>query len=344
VKLMKTQARGGTAQAAKTLSNADRDSVSSYLKDAERFIKEKNYERALDALAMAHELDPRNMYIQAYRERIFGLQAEQGSNRSSAAIEKILSETDATVEAYLKQADTFVNEDKLDEAMDVVTQAYMLDPTNLTIDSYAQRITDLKDSQKVSIEQEPINEELERYLELAEDAIRQRDIAAATDALMQAFVIDPTNSRVIECEESIYSLQADIAGAEQRAEEEARQKAEEEARRKAEEEERRIAEEEARRKAEEEARRKAEEEERRKAEEEARRKAEEERKRKEEELRRKAEEERKRKEEEARRKAEEEARRKAEEEERRKAEEEARRKAEEEARRKKEEETRRKAE
>ncbi|MGD0338700.1 MAG: hypothetical protein ABSB78_07900 [Bacteroidota bacterium] len=344
MKLMKTQARSGTASAGKTLTNADRDSVSAYLKDAERFIKEKDYERALDALALAHELDPRNMYIQAYRERIFELQAEQGSSRPTAVIEKVRSDTDIDVEAYIKQADTLIGEGKLDEALDVITQAYMIDPTNLTIDSYAQRITELKDQQKIGTEPPIFNEELERYLDMAQDAILQGDAAGATDALMQAFVIDPSHPRVIECEERLRVLQDTINRAEQeaeekrrKAEEEAQRKAEEEARRKAEEEARRKAEEEARHKAEEEARRKAEEEARRKAEEEARRKAEEEARRKaEEEAKRKAEEERKRKEEEAKRKAEEEAKRKAEEEAKRKAEEEARRKVEEERKRKEE--------
>ncbi len=398
MKPFKSQSKNVMPVAQKTtLSAADRDNVSQYLKEAERYIKEKNYEKALEQLNLAKQLDPRNMYIQAYRERIHELQSESeeaSAHRSSEAIEQSIAGMDPTVEAYLKKAEELLAKSEFDEAMDVVTQAYMIDPTNLAIDVLAQRITTIRESssgqyslpetepEKESAPSAPpsSNSELEQLLAKADDAIISGDAATATDYLMQAFMIDPSDVRVQECEDRLKMLQEALTAqekeneaaqqeedrrvaaeeAKRKAEEEAKRRAEEEAKRRAEEakhraeeeakrkaeEARRRAEEEAKRKAEEEkaeeARRRAEEEAKRKAEEEAKRKAEEARRRAEEEAKRKAEEEAKRKAEEARRRAEEEAKRKAEEA-RRRAEEEAKRKAEE-ARKRAEEEAKRKAE
>jgi CheY-like chemotaxis protein len=58
--------------------------ISQLLASAEEFIKEKNYQRALGAVAKVYKIDPRNYYAQAFSERIDLLMQQEASSASSS--------------------------------------------------------------------------------------------------------------------------------------------------------------------------------------------------------------------------------------------------------------------
>ena len=119
--------------------------VSQLIQSAEKLIAANNYQLALEQLATAQNLDPRNEYIMAIIDRVrflqnafqshtkkpaglqpnlsFGLQDQDEHALSSKALQNRIKQLTNIAEKYLE-------EDAADKAFDSLMKAFLLDPTS----------------------------------------------------------------------------------------------------------------------------------------------------------------------------------------------------------------------
>jgi tetratricopeptide (TPR) repeat protein len=275
-----------------TTQRENRKLIAVHLKNADKYLKAREFERAGEEVNCALTLEPTNEYVQAYKERI--LELRHGAENQSAGQREAVTVPRETpkkkrikrgedrkhredgerrwiddlareearekqLAAYLEQAEEFLQKREFDKARISAERAFALNPRDQRTPNLYTRIRE----GRVAARQRKVGEEVRRqevqkriqtYVERATNYLVTGKLEKALDEVSEATSIDPRNAELNRLGERVREA---IEGRQRAKEEVARRKLEGEAQRRREEEERRQREEEARLQAEEEARRRA---------------------------------------------------------------------------------------
>lgn len=154
---------------------ASRPGSSEFIRAAERFVQARNYTLALDQLTQAQTYDPDNKYIGAIIERVLTLQRSDLSGTSAGSQDHADSSPDPRRYLSITVGTEFDNGVRPPAAGPAASE-----------DTYSDLVKE--------------------FTRIAHGYARLGLPEAAFDALMKAYLIDPINPDVIECEKEVVPL------------------------------------------------------------------------------------------------------------------------------------------
>jgi len=128
----------------KYLSSVDpmKSLTSKHLRAADKLVRLKRYNEALQEIESAYKVDPTNMYTRAYLERTRYIIDKESEKRS-----QVFGEIDMTGEHRMEavshlfaSAEEFISEKKYHDAMNALEKVYQLDPKNYQAKAFSDRI------------------------------------------------------------------------------------------------------------------------------------------------------------------------------------------------------------
>jgi tetratricopeptide (TPR) repeat protein len=251
-----------------TREKAEEDRLATYLNQAEEFLKEEQFDKARVSAEKAFALDPRdprapNLYTRIREGMLAARQRKANEEARQSEVRKKL-------QTYVERAMNYLETGKLEKALDDVSEAISIEPTNAELRRLSEKISEaIEDRQRAREEeahqkleeearqrreaedrrrreeearleaeeearQQAQRERIAELLEKARECLDREKFKKALDEVENVFKLSPDNIEAIQLRERILLKEE----AKRRAEEEARQRAEEEARRRIEEEER----------------------------------------------------------------------------------------------------------
>jgi tetratricopeptide (TPR) repeat protein/TolB-like protein len=251
-----------------TRENTQEEQIATYLNQAEEFLKEEQFDKARVSAEKAFALDPRdpqapNLYTRI-REGILAARQRKADEEARQ------NEVRKKLQTYVERATNYLETGKLEKALDEVSEAISIEPTNAELRRLSEKISDsIEDRQRAREEearrkleeearqrreaedrrrreeeariqaeeearQQAQRERIAELLGKAREFLEREKFKKALDEVENVFKLSPGNIDAIQLREIILLKEEE----KRRAEEEARQRAEEEARRRKEEEER----------------------------------------------------------------------------------------------------------
>jgi len=247
---------------------AQEEQLATYLKQAEEYLRKEEFERARVSVEKAFALDPRdprtpNLYTRI-REGMLAV-------RQRKAEEEVKhQEAQKRIQTYIERATNYLETAKLEKALDEVSEAAAIDPTNAELNRLGEKVKEAIEGRQRAKEAETrrkLEEEVQQrreaeerhrreqearleaeeearrqaqrekiaeFLEKAREYLERERFKKALDEVENVFKLSPENVEAVRLRETIFLREEE----KRRAEEEARRRAEEEARRRKEEEER----------------------------------------------------------------------------------------------------------
>ncbi len=168
--------------------------VIAFLKNADKFIRQGDIQSALDEILRARERNPTIMYARAYEEYVRSVLMKQTDETDAGSKEMVIQQLMPTLEKILdlaikevkrsavsayKQKEVFALQRKQEEEQKFDEQ--------MRIRGIAKRISD--------------------YLQRARTLQQQSDFHNALNEVARAFMLDPTDERIIQVEEEIKASQ-----------------------------------------------------------------------------------------------------------------------------------------
>ena len=144
-----------------------KDDVSKYLRKADELVRSKNYDEALKEIEKAFELDPKNVYIRSFIERVRYLVQKEKEKKS-----RIFGEPDSTLERRMEtisqlliSAEQHIKAKNYTMALDAISKVYQIDPKNHYAQIFSERIEELMRAEPAQKREEipPIQTE-EKYV------------------------------------------------------------------------------------------------------------------------------------------------------------------------------------
>ncbi len=127
-----------------------------FLKQADSFIRMEDFNEAEKAVESARQVDPSNPYIEAYEMRLKQILAKQREQKEHSS---------ARGGNHVETAKKFVQEGSLDQAMQELTEAFILDPMNESLLKFeTSHIQSLLEHQKKHPFGQKSAEEKKRFL------------------------------------------------------------------------------------------------------------------------------------------------------------------------------------
>jgi CheY-like chemotaxis protein len=127
------------------------EGVSRHLRAADEHVRKKRYDDALAEIERAFEIDPKNMYIRSFLERVRYLIQKENEKKS-----KVFGEMDSTIERRMEtisqlliSAEQFIKAKKYKRALEAVTKIYQIDPRNHYAQIFSERIEELMQAEEV---------------------------------------------------------------------------------------------------------------------------------------------------------------------------------------------------
>jgi CheY-like chemotaxis protein len=127
------------------------EGVSRHLRAADEHVKKKRYDDALAEIERAFEIDPKNMYIRSFLERVRYLIQKESEKKS-----KVFGEMDSTIERRMEtisqlliSAEQFIKAKKYKRALEAVAKIYQIDPRNHYAQIFSERIEELMQAEEV---------------------------------------------------------------------------------------------------------------------------------------------------------------------------------------------------
>ncbi len=110
---------------------------SEYLREADKLVKAKKYEAALKVVLNAKKIDPRNMYAEAYEDRIHALLGRDQETSSTP-----VDPTGEVIKQFLQRADYYLSEGRFEKALEETANAFTINPQNSQVESMKNTIID----------------------------------------------------------------------------------------------------------------------------------------------------------------------------------------------------------
>jgi CheY-like chemotaxis protein/uncharacterized protein with PIN domain len=116
-----------------------------HLREADKFVRLKRYDDALQEIETAYKIDPKNTYIRSFLERTQYMIEKENEKRS-----QVFGETSKTNENRMEviselfaSAETFAKEKKYPKALNELAKVYRIDPKNYNAHALSDRIVAL---------------------------------------------------------------------------------------------------------------------------------------------------------------------------------------------------------
>lgn len=173
--------------------------VITYLKNADRYVREGNIQKALEEIMHAREKNPTIMYARAYEEYVRSIllkQRQHGDAGSQApqSLESIINEFLPTLDKILELA---IKEIKR-SAVTAYKQKEML-ALRKRREEEAQREEEMRIA--------GISKKISLYITHAQELQEKKDFHNALNEIARAFMLDPTDERIQQLEEEIKEQQ-----------------------------------------------------------------------------------------------------------------------------------------
>jgi len=110
---------------------------SEYLRQADKLVKAKKYEAALKVITNAKKIDPRNMYAEAYEDRIHAL-----LGRSQDSTGTTVDPNGEVIREFLQKADYYLSEGRFEKALEETANAFTINPQNSLVEMMKNTIID----------------------------------------------------------------------------------------------------------------------------------------------------------------------------------------------------------
>ncbi len=251
-----------------TREKAQEEQFATYLNQAEEFLRAEQFDKARVSAEKAFALDPRDPRAPNLYTRI--REGMLATRQRKADEEARQSEVRKRLQTYVERATNYLQTGKLEKALDEVSEAASIEPTNAELNRLSEKVREAIEARQREREEEArrkLEEEarqrreaLERrrreeetrlaaeeearrqaqlkkvalVLEQAREFLGREKFKKALDEVENVFRLSPDNIEAIQLREVILLREEE----KRKAEEEARRRAEEEARRRKEEEER----------------------------------------------------------------------------------------------------------
>ena len=164
------------------------------LKQADRLVKEGNMREALLAVQNARSIDPLNPYLDAYTARLKTVVASQ-----SEAEEDEHQKEQKIIHSHIAKAQQLCLEAHYDKALEELSDAFLLDPTNQDL---IRMKNEIKHAQENKKDGSPfsVNNEIAARVKSAEDLLGKGQFDDAIQQLTQAFILDPVSDILLDFE------------------------------------------------------------------------------------------------------------------------------------------------
>ena len=172
--------------------------VIAYLKNADKFIRQGDIQSALDEIMHAREKNPTIMYARAYEEYVRSVLLKQTEERGQeeGAKESVIQQLMPTLEKILDLA--------IKEVKRSAVSAYKQKEV------YAlQKKHEEDQRQEEILRGKGIAKKIADYLQRARQREAQQDFRNALNEVARAFMLDPTDERILQIEEEIKTAQED---------------------------------------------------------------------------------------------------------------------------------------
>ena len=180
--------------------------VAAFLKQADKFVRDRNYASALDQISLARAKDPNNSYAEAYEQRVKLLVSALSENKQARNIPNGI---DSSIpHSFAQHLESIANL--------AILKAHRT--ANLSLQQQTlehQKSESRNDQVKASFETPLVEKETQRdkeaevraCLRSAEELFRARRFDEALNTLAPAILIDPLNGAILELEHQIHSAQ-----------------------------------------------------------------------------------------------------------------------------------------
>jgi CheY-like chemotaxis protein len=136
-----------------TQADPIKERIAQHLRSADQLVKEGKYDNAMLEVEKAVKLDPKNLFVRAFLERLrFLLDKAQKEEQPQSASSKELNEDKRLqqISMLLKSADQFIQAKNYKLALQQVGKVYQIDPRNYYAQAYSERIEQLLKEEKTS--------------------------------------------------------------------------------------------------------------------------------------------------------------------------------------------------
>ena len=129
-----------------TQADPMKERIAQHLRNADQLVKDGKYENAMLEVEKAAKLDPKNLFVRAFVERLrFLLDKSQKEEQQQKAGPRDLNEDKKLqqISMLLKSADQFIQAKNYKLALQHVAKVYEIDPRNYYAQAYTERIEQL---------------------------------------------------------------------------------------------------------------------------------------------------------------------------------------------------------
>ena len=173
-----------------------------WLRQADKFVKDKSYEAALDAIAKARKLDPTNPYAIAYEERVRALMRTEKQNPSADGAKSDLRPEGAPVAApHLEQ----ISQLAMQQAQSTAA-ATALHQHNISL----RKREEQDHKRQEETRKAALRSKLTAFIGRAQQLLAQEEFDRALDEISRALLLDPKNSDVLSIEKQIRITQDEV--------------------------------------------------------------------------------------------------------------------------------------
>jgi len=163
------------------------NTISPFLKEADRLVKNGNLQEALKTIRKALSAAPGNLYVQAYEVNVLSLLEKNNAPQHHPSV------TTVTTETLHNLAQVTID--------DVGRTEQLASTLISTHDEIKQRYDENEKRMKLS--EEKMNARVEQFIQYANELANEKRFSNALDEINRAFVIDPFNKKAADLEHEI---------------------------------------------------------------------------------------------------------------------------------------------
>ncbi|NUN68502.1 MAG: hypothetical protein HUU02_02205 [Bacteroidetes bacterium] len=192
---------------------ADKEKILQYLERASRFLNERQFEVALGEVALAFIIDPFDEDVKGMEQRILAeresYQAahQERLQQSRQEEERTRNETDARIAMHLAEAERLRGMKQFSKAFNEVAKAFILNPLDLTIQSFEQQLQAEFDAFLAEEHERRTRDEsskvIERHLQHAAEFLERDLFEQALSEVESGLHLDGTHTELTAMRERI---------------------------------------------------------------------------------------------------------------------------------------------
>ena len=173
--------------------------TATWLRRADKFVKDKSYEAALDAIAKARQLDPTNPYALAYEERVRALmRADKGSVPSQPSKKEVREEDTRASPPPLEQISHLAMQQAQSNAAASAMHRHEISARKREEEDRKRQDENRKAA---------LRSKLAAYVARAEQYLEKKEFDRSLGEISRALLLDPKNAEVLSFEKRVHDAQ-----------------------------------------------------------------------------------------------------------------------------------------